>query len=186
MRGYCFLPQLLPFLILALCLSLFFHSVHKWILVGNTRSTKWLLPAVLQAELTIQKDHPPGVSPLLTLSGGSQDVIYPSSERPGEKQPVRNSEAPWTFIICLLFSCKISFTTNHQTAQDKQTSLRSWGRKRCVRRGKEIASIYQTFLCSINSWGIYSTHRFPRHSVAGGMPTARDYKAKGTFIPLSI
>ena len=182
MRGYCFLPQLLPFLILALCLSFFFfHSVHKWILVGNTRSTKWLSPAVLQGELTIQKDHPPGVSPLLTLSGGNQDVVYPSSERPGEKQPVGNSEAPWT--LSFAYSVLVKYLLPQPpNCQHKQTSLRNWGRKRCVRRGKEISSIYQTFLCSINSWGIYSTHRFPKHSGAGGMPTARDYKAKGTFI----
>lgn len=95
----------------------FFHSVHKWILVGNTRSTKWLLPAVLQGELTIQKDHPPGVSPLLTLSGGNQDVIYPSSKRPGEKQPVRNSEAPWTlsFAYSLLVKYLLPQTTKLPT-----------------------------------------------------------------------
>lgn len=182
MRGYCFLPQLPPFLILALCLSLFFSFCSRMDIGGKYTKYKVTFACCASGRID-NSERPPSrcLSPSHSLwwKPGCHISLIREARWKAASKKLRGT---MNFIICPLFTYKLSFTTNHQTAQDKQTSLRGWGRKRCVRRGKEITSIYQTFLCSINSWGIYSTYRFPRHSVAGGMPTARDYKAKGRFI----
>lgn len=68
------------------------YSIHKWVLVGKTWSAKWLLPAALWAELTVQKCYSLCVCPLLTLSRGSEDVLHSSWERAHEKKPLRNSK----------------------------------------------------------------------------------------------
>lgn len=119
-----------------------FHSVHKWILVGNTRSAKWLLPAVLQAELTIQKYHPLGVSPLLTPWRRPRCRTFLRAEGRW-KEACKKLKSTVNFGICLLIVCKLIFYHKSPHFQDKQTYLVSCGRKEEV-RGKKICLITLT------------------------------------------
>lgn len=188
MRGYCFLPQLLPFLILALCLSLFF--------ILFTNGYWWEIPPEVQSDFCLlccrqnwqfRKTHPQ-VSLPSSLSLVEAKMSYiPHQRGQGEKQPVRNSEAPWTFIICLLFSCKISFTTNHQTAQDKQTS---WGVEEgkgvWKGRGRKSHQFTRHFYAVLIPGVFIQPTDFPGTLLQVVCPLLEIIKAKGTFIPLSI